>query len=112
MKIRPAHHALLCYAEWCCDTGRPWPFLSVVSADVARNLSDMQTALRELVQWGIVSLRRDEGRHYIIRLGDGRETISLARAMCPIPAMIIPVIHRRNYHDRQAIMSAVSRKAV
>ena len=94
MNIRPAHHALLCYAEWCCDNRRPWPFLPDVAADLARNLSDIQTAMRELIQWGLLSLRRDEGRHYILRLGDGRETVSLARAFCPVPAMVIPVIHK------------------
>ena len=95
VKIRPAHHALLSYAEWCCDNRRPWPFLPDVAADLARNLSDIQTAMRELIQWGLVSLRRDEGRHYILRLGDGRETVSLARALCPVPAMVIPVVHMR-----------------
>ena len=85
MKIRPAHHALLSYAEWCCDTARPWPKMVVVAHDLARNFYDIQSAMADLVEWGLVSERYDDhGQSRILRLGDGRETV---------PA--IPVIHRR-----------------
>lgn len=75
MKIRPAHHALLCYAEWCCDNRRPWPGIKRVAYDLARDVSDLRSALTELETAGLLSKRHDGyGHSVIIRLGDGRET--------------------------------------
>lgn len=86
MNIRPAHHALLCYAEWCCDNRRPWPGIKRVAHDLARDLSDLRTALTELETAGLLSKRHHGyGHNVIIRLGDGRET-------APFP---IRVIHSR-----------------
>ena len=85
MNIRPAHHALLCYAEWCCDNRRPWPKFGTVAADLARNERDLGAAFAELVEWGLVSERYCGcGYHRVLRLGDGRETVPY-----------IHVIHRR-----------------
>lgn len=86
MKIRPVHHAILTYAEWCCDTARPWPKLSCVAYDLARDETDVQRAMNDLVTWGLVSERYDErGLSRVLRLGDGRET-----------APYIHVIHKRD----------------
>lgn len=86
MKIRPAHHALLCYAEWCCDRRRPWPGMKRVAHDLARDLSDLQAAWTELLAWGLVSSRyHGNGQTLVVRLGDGRET-------APFP---IRVVHNR-----------------
>jgi hypothetical protein len=87
MHIRPAHHAVLCYAEWCCDNGRPWPKWSVIAADLARDERDLRAAFSQLEEWGLVSVRyTGTGHARTLRLGDGRET----------PAYIhnILVIHR------------------
>jgi len=87
MHIRPAHHAILCYAEWCCDTGRPWPKWSVIAADLARDERDLRAAFSQLEEWGLVSVRYcDSGHARTLRLGDGRETLDAAQ--------ILPVIHR------------------
>lgn len=76
MKIRPAHHALLCYAEWCCDRRRPWPGMKRVAEDLARDISDLHTAWAELKAWGLVSARYcGVGQAVVVRLGDGRETL-------------------------------------
>lgn len=86
MKIRPAHHALLCYAEWCCDRRRPWPGMKRVAADLARDLSDLRSAWAELRAWGLVSTRHHgNGMTVVVRLGDGRET-------APFP---FRVVHKR-----------------
>lgn len=86
MKIRAAHHALLCYAEWCCDNRRPWPGMKRVAADLARDLSDLRDAMAELTSWGLVSARyHGNGQAVVVRLGDGRET-------APFP---IRVVHKR-----------------
>ena len=98
MKIRPAHHAILCYAEWCCDNRIPFRTVGVMAADLARNLREIESATRDLVEWGLMSIRHDEGnKWHIIRLGDGRETIPIAKARCPIPAMKIPTVHKRRH---------------
>lgn len=86
MKIRPAHHALLCYAEWCCDRRRPWPGMKRVAADLARDVSDLRSAWAELRAGGLVSTHyHGNGMAVVVRLGDGRET-------APFP---IRVAHRR-----------------
>lgn len=73
--IRPAHHALLSYAEWCCDNGRRWPKMVCIAYDLARDVSDMHDAMSDLVAWGLVSERyAGDGLRRILRLGDGRET--------------------------------------
>jgi hypothetical protein len=75
IKFRPVHHALLCYAEWCCDNARQWPKLACVAYDLARDISDIQTAFRDLETWGLISTRNTHtGQGRIVRLGDGRET--------------------------------------
>lgn len=92
MKIRPAHHAILCYAEWCADNRRPWPGMKRVAADMARDLSDMRTAFTDLTRWGLLSVRHQGyGHRLIVRLGDGRETSPHAR---PSYTHDIPAIHR------------------
>ena len=80
MKIRPAHHALLCYAEWCADNRRPWPGTKRVAEDMARDVSDLRTALADLKAWGLLSARYHGNRQaVVIRLGDGRETAPFPR---------------------------------
>lgn len=75
MKIRPVHHAVLTYAEWCCDNALPWPKMVVVAYDLHRDLTDVQRAMGDLVAWGLVSERYgNNGLARILRLGDGRET--------------------------------------
>lgn len=88
MKIRPAHHALLCYAEWCADNRRPWPGMKRVAYDLARDISDLRAALAELETWGLLSKRHHgNGQTVIIRLGDGRET-------APFPVHVIHTVKR------------------
>jgi hypothetical protein len=46
-----------------------------VAADLARDISDLQTAFSELLAWGLISTRHQGyGHNIVIRLGDGRET--------------------------------------
>lgn len=73
MRITPAHNAVLGYAEWCCDNQKPWPKLAVVAADVARNLTEMERAMRDLQRWGLITIEAKRP-HARVRLGDGRET--------------------------------------
>ncbi len=89
IRIRPAHHALLCYAEWCADNRRPWPGMKRVATDLARNKSDLECAFAQLKDWGLLSARYSgNGQTVIVRLGDGRETTPL------VPDIL--VIHRHN----------------
>jgi hypothetical protein len=91
--IRPAHHAVLCYAEWCCDNGRPWPKWSVIAADLARDERDLRAAFAQLEEWGLVSTLGSAGGHMrVVRLGDGRQTA--ARAFGP-SLVKTPTIHSR-----------------
>lgn len=102
MKIRPAHHALLCYAEWCCDNRRPWPGMKRVAADLARNKSDLEAAFSELRHVGLLSCRyHGNGQALVIRLGDGRET-------APMP---IRVVHKKVPHDILVIHKDDARRA-
>lgn len=87
IRIRPKHHAVLCYAEWCCDNNRPWPKLRVVAADMAWDQKAINRAFEDLLAWGLVSIRHCGRGHFtILRLGDGRETSGLTHD--------IHVIHR------------------
>jgi DNA-binding transcriptional regulator YhcF (GntR family) len=72
--ISPVQNAVWRYAEWCCDTGQPWPKLSIVAADLARNLREVQQAFRDLVEIGVITQRAGHGHQTVVRLGDGRET--------------------------------------
>jgi len=82
VKIRPAHHALLCYAEWCCDNRQPWPGMKRVAADLARNIHDLHDAMADLKAWGLLSARyQGMGQRVVVRLGDGRETLSSISAV-------------------------------
>jgi hypothetical protein len=89
--IRPAHHAILCYAEWCCDNGRPWPKWFQIAEDLARDERDLRAAFSQLEEWGLVSARySDNGHLRIVRLGDGRETAPTAFG----PSLVkTPAIH-------------------
>jgi len=92
VKITPAHNAVLSYAEWCCDNGRPWPKLQTVADDMAWSLQGIQAALRDLLAWQLVSIRCGQyAQTKIIRLGDGRETIS----------HVTPVIHSNRRRQRK-----------
>jgi hypothetical protein len=73
--IRPVHHAILSYAEWCCDNARPWPKWFQIAEDLARDERDLRAAFADLEQWGAVSVRYcGHGHQRVLRLGDGRET--------------------------------------
>jgi hypothetical protein len=89
--IRPAHHAILCYAEWCCDNARPWPKWLQIADDLARDERDLRAAFSQLETWGLLSVRYAEQGHLrIVRLGDGRETAPATYG----PRLVeIPAIH-------------------
>jgi hypothetical protein len=92
MHIRPAHHAVLCYAEWCCDNGRPWPKWSVIAADLARDERDLRAAFAQLEAWGLVSTLGSAGGHLrVVRLGDGRQTAPHGFGLRVVKT---PVIHK------------------
>lgn len=96
MKIRPAHHALLCYAEWCCDNRLPWPGMKRVAADLARNIHDLQAAMADLKAWGLLSARyQGIGQRVVLRLGDGRETAPHGLVRFPQETDVIRLIHSR-----------------
>lgn len=104
MKIRPPHHMVLSYLEWHCDRRIPFRTVGVMASDLARNLKEIQKATRELVDWGLISFRHDErNKWHIVRLGDGRETIAVAKARCPVPAMRVPAIHSSRSVPQQRI---------
>lgn len=95
MRIRPVHHAILCYAEWCCDNRIPFRTVGTMAADLARNLTEVQRATRDLVAWGLISFRHDEGNQWhVVRLGDGRETVPVAKSRCPVAPATVPLIHK------------------
>ena len=73
MKITPAHNAVLGYAEWCCDRGMRWPKARAIATDLARNLTEIEGAIRDLERWGLMRIKQRRPRA-ILRLGDGRET--------------------------------------
>ena len=102
MKIRPAHHAVLCYAEWCCDRRQPWPGMKRVAADLARSINDLHDAMADLKAWGLVSDRyHGNGQAVVVRLGDGRET-------APYP---IRVVHSRD-RSVDVLPTATTRRKV
>ena len=59
-----------------------------VAYDLARDISDLRSALAELETWGLLSKRHHGNGHTItIRLGDGRET-------APFPVHVIHTVKR------------------
>lgn len=87
IRIRPKHHILLCYAEWCCDNHMPWPKLCAVATDCGWDQKAINHAFADLLAWGLVSIRYAGAGHIkILRLGDGRETAGVIHN--------IQVIHR------------------
>lgn len=94
MKIRPVHHAILCYMEWHCDRRLSFRTVRQMARDLARNSTEVERATRDLLVWGLISMRHDgENKFHIVRLGDGRETMPHTACVHFIrPA--IPAIHR------------------
>ena len=75
IRITPCHNAVWAYVEWCCDNRRPWPKMTAVACDLARNADEVRLAFNDLESWGVLSAR-EAGRHRrVVRLGDGRETV-------------------------------------
>jgi hypothetical protein len=75
MKITPVHHAILCYLEWHCDRRLPFRTVRRMARDLARNETEVQRATRQLIGWGLFTMRHDQrNQSFIVRLGDGRET--------------------------------------
>jgi len=107
VKIRPVHHAVLCYLEWHCDRRIPFRTQKRMADDLARNETEIMRATRDLVTWGLVSFRHDESNHWhIVRLGDGRETPPVAKSRCPVSPMKIPAVHKRRGEVRGDIWKA------
>lgn len=97
INIRPVHHILLCYAEWCCDNNLPWPKLCGVAADCGWEVNPIKDAFCDLLAWGLVSTRYcGRGHCTILRLGDGRETAGLIHD--------ILVIHRGGVSGNRGIV--------
>lgn len=95
-RIKPVHHAVLCYLEWHCDRRLPFRTQRQMAADLARDETEVRRAMRDLMAWGLVSIRHDEtNQWHTVRLGDGRETLPVAKSRCPVVPMKIPAIHKR-----------------
>lgn len=106
MKIRPAHHALLCYAEWCCDNRLAWPKMKIVAADLARDERDLRQAFEQLMEWGLISIRYcGPAQQRMVRLGDGRETGANKTRTYPQDIDVIRFIHRRGFSLRSDIIA-------
>ena len=67
------------------DARMPAGLKELLSATFSKEAASL--AMRQVADDGTGKL--------LLRLGDGRETLSLARALCPVPAMVIPVVHMR-----------------
>lgn len=95
MKIRPVHHAILCYLEWHCDRGIPFRTHKRMAEDLARNLTEVARATRDLVAWGLVSFRHDEfNEWHTVRLGDGRETPPISTKRRNVITLKTPAVHK------------------
>lgn len=90
--ITPAMNAVWAYAEWCCDHRKPWPKMTVVAADLARNECEVRLAFVGLERLGVLSRRGTGCMQGVVRLGDGRET-----------APVIHVIHNTAERQKCAI---------
>ena len=102
MKLRPVHFAVLGYLEWHTDRGLPFHSIVRMARDLARNLTDVQRATRDLVSLGAVSFEHYScNERFVARLWDGRMTPSLAQLAKPPD---IHALHRGRGHYSFATM--------